>query len=110
MDGTDGNTYTVQKKLTVDLLVEASFGFNTNGLDANFSDGSVSSEGDVQMWEWDFGDGQSATVDATASSYTDGNEHVIHSYEEAGTYTATLTVTNTEGHTHSTQKKVSVSP
>jgi subtilisin family serine protease len=48
-------------------------------------DGS-GSEGEIVEWSWDFGDGQS------------GNGQVVsHTYAEAGTYEAALTVTDADG-------------
>ena len=45
------------------------------------------SYGDIQQWEWDFGDGKTST-----------EQHPIHQYEEPGTtYTVTLSVEGPEG-------------
>lgn len=60
---------------------------------------SFDPDGFLTSFEWDFGDGESATGDV-----------VTHSYETAGTYTATLTVTDDEGGTDTVDVLIEVSP
>jgi PKD repeat protein len=62
-------------------------------------DGTASSDtdGTVQSWSWDFGDGQT-TTGSTAS----------HSYSTGGSYTITLTVTDNSSMTGSTTRPVTV--
>jgi chitodextrinase len=63
-------------------------------------DGSGSADpdgGDIQSWEWDFGDGE-----------VDSGESVTHTYAEAGVYELRLTVTDDEGQTGSTITSVTV--
>jgi len=52
----------------------------------NFSDESTTQSGLIQSWHWDFGDGQ-----------TSNSQNPIHFYESSGTYTLSLTVSNTAG-------------
>lgn len=59
-------------------------------------DGSGSA-GEVTGWSWEFGDG---TTDTGASTE--------HTYAAEGEYTVTLTVTDDQGRTHSTDTSVSV--
>jgi serine protease len=59
--------------------------------------GSTDSDGSITSYEWDFGDGTTATGQ-TAS----------HSYGSSGTYSVTLTVTDDKGATDSVSKNVSV--
>ena len=59
-------------------------------------DGSGSA-GEVTGWAWEFGDGNSATGATTE-----------HTYTAEGDYTVTLTVTDDQGRTHSTDAQVSV--
>jgi len=58
---------------------------------------SYDPDGTIVKHEWDFGDGNSAE-----------GEVVTHAYSEAGEYTVTLTVTDNDGLTDSTQKKINV--
>jgi chitodextrinase len=60
--------------------------------------GSFDSDGgQILSWEWDFGDGETAT-----------GESVTHTYSEAGVYDVRLTVTDDEGQTDSTMTTVTV--
>lgn len=61
----------------------ADFYYSTSGLTVNFTDQSTDSDGSVLEWNWDFGDGNSSTV-----------QNPIHTYSTAGTYTVTLIVTD----------------
>lgn len=69
----------------------ASFWQRPEGLTVTL-DGSASNDPDtgdsVTSWHWDFGDG---------TSQTSTSPRVTHTYPEARTYTATLTVTDTQG-------------
>ncbi|MFM7016257.1 MAG: PKD domain-containing protein, partial [Bacteroidota bacterium] len=52
----------------------------------NFTDSSYITQGSVIAWFWDFGDGQSSTL-----------QNPSHTYETSGTYNVTLTVTSNNG-------------
>lgn len=67
----------------------------TGTLDVAFTDTSA---GEPSAWEWDFGDGSLST-----------DRHPTHSFVSDGTYTVTLTVTNTFG-SDSVNHPVAVSP
>ncbi|MCK4949213.1 MAG: PKD domain-containing protein [Thermoplasmata archaeon] len=54
--------------------------------EAQFTDTSTDSDGDVVAWEWDFGDGQTSDV-----------ENPTHQYDEVGEYNVTLKVTDDDG-------------
>jgi PKD repeat protein len=77
----------------------AAFTWDADGLTVSF-DGSLSSDpdGTVVAWDWDLGDGNTATgVDPE------------HTYGASGTYTVILTVTDDEGATAQTSHLVEVS-
>jgi PKD repeat protein len=59
--------------------------------------------GQISKYEWDFGDGQSASAAGHASSFM-----VAHDYAAAGSYRACLTVTDDQGRT--AQKCLTVKP
>lgn len=84
-------TYTVELTVTnaagsdsVSQFVEvpgqlvAAFTFVPSGLTVSFTDAS---EGDPTSWQWDFGDGDSSSL-----------QNPTHTYDAAGSYTVTLTV------------------
>jgi thermolysin len=75
----------------------AKFSFSTSGLTVNFTDESSDSEGSVNKWNWDFGDGNSST-----------DQNPIHSYSASGSYDVTLTVTDDQGANDSTSMSVQV--
>jgi len=53
-----------------------------------FSDISVDTDGFIESWYWDFGDGN-----------TNNDQHPTHQYIDNGTYIVTLNVTDNEGGT-----------
>ncbi|MFO7956539.1 MAG: PKD domain-containing protein [Candidatus Brocadiia bacterium] len=59
--------------------------------------GSTDSDGTVTSYAWDFGDGYSGTGSA-----------VSHAYDEAGTYTASLTVSDDDGATDTASVTINV--
>lgn len=62
----------------------AKFAFSVNGKTVNFVDQST---GTPTSWSWDFGDG----------SLPDTRQNPVHTYNSAGNFTVTLTVTNAAG-------------
>ena len=76
----------------------ANFTFRTSELTATFTDASTDSDGSVVSWSWNFGDGSTSFV-----------QNPSHTYTAAGTYTVSLTVTDDDGATGSTQQSVTVS-
>ncbi len=82
----------------------ASFDFGpstgTAPVTATFTSTSTDNEGAISTWAWDWGDG-------TAQGNT---EQATHVFESAGTFTVTLTVTDSGGLTSSTSKTIVVDP
>jgi Zn-dependent metalloprotease len=77
----------------------ANFTFTTNCLTANFTDTSTdpNGAGDIVSWLWDFGDGNTST-----------QQNPSHTYAAEGTYTVSLTVTDSGGLYDTINKNVSV--
>lgn len=68
----------------------ADFSVATNGLTANFTNKSSDTNGHIASYLWRFGDGNTAV-----------NSDPSHQYSAAGSYSATLTVTDNDGLTNS---------
>jgi PKD repeat protein len=100
---TDGSEQraSMTRTVEVDEAPIASFSASaaTAGLPVSF-DGRASSDpdGSVVAWRWDFGDGSAPASGATAE----------HTYAVAGTYAATLTVTDSSGHTGTLSQPLTV--
>ncbi|MFP4622838.1 MAG: PKD domain-containing protein [Gemmatimonadota bacterium] len=75
----------------------ASFTFTTSDLTADFTDQSSDTDGTIDSWAWDFGDGA-----------TSADQNPTHTYASGGTYTVTLTVTDDDGATDSASQDVTV--
>jgi PKD repeat protein len=76
----------------------ADFTYTVSGLTVNFTDQTPDADTTIATWQWDFGDGHTATV-----------QNAAHTYASAGTYNVTLTVTDFSGITDSASKEVTVS-
>ena len=61
----------------------ADFTYTANYLIVSFADVSTVGDGEINSWNWDFGDGNMST-----------ERNPVHTYEEDGTYTVSLTVTD----------------
>jgi PKD repeat protein len=75
----------------------ANFGFQCTGLSCTFTDSSSDAESSITAWQWQFGDGGTAT-----------DRNPTHGYAAAGSYSAMLTVTDSAGATDSIAKTVQV--
>lgn len=76
----------------------AGFSFAASGLAVTFTDESRDPNDDIVSWAWDFGDG-SISTDASP----------IHEFAASGEYSVSLTVTDSEGNSHTTTQSVAVS-
>jgi len=80
----------------IDEAPEARFSASVQGNTVSFSNNSTDDKG-IASSSWSFGD-------ATSSSATNPD----HTYDNAGSYTVTLTVTDTKGQTDSTAASVTI--
>ena len=67
------------------------------GETVDFTDQSSDPGGAIDEWSWNFGDGNTSTV-----------QNPSHQYSSEGTYTVTLTVTDNDGNTDSISNQVTV--
>ncbi|WP_105188924.1 S8 family serine peptidase [Pseudoalteromonas sp. T1lg48] len=75
----------------------AGFSFAVSDLDVSFTDTSSDGDNNIVSWNWDFGDGNTSSV-----------QNPSHSYSIAGVYSATLTVTDAEGQSHSVSQVITI--
>lgn len=82
--------------------------------DISFTDNSAVSSGNIEFWQWDFGDGvvtQSANGPITNETDTEGTyEDPVHTYGASGNLNVTLTVTSDAGCSATATHPVTVSP
>ena len=76
----------------------ADFSYSISDLTVAFTDKSTDSDGTIASWSWDFGD-------ESTTSYI---QNPIKTYNAAGTYKVTLTVTDNKGLSGSKDKSISV--
>lgn len=75
----------------------AAFEVSCTGFTCSLTDQSTDDQGNLTLWSWTFGDGETATT-----------QNPAHTYAEEGTYEVTLTVTDQEGETGSLARSVTV--
>jgi PKD repeat protein len=75
----------------------AAFTSSCNGLTCSFTSTSSDPDGSISAYQWDFGDGGSATT-----------QNPSHTYSAGGTYTVRLTVTDNQNATNSVTHSVTV--
>jgi len=75
----------------------ANFSWTHGGLMVFFSDESIDSDGTIESWYWDLGDGNTST-----------QQDDIHTYPSPDTYVVTLTVTDDDGASDNETKNVTI--
>jgi PKD repeat protein len=68
------------------ITISTAYSFTYHCMTATFTDGTPAVAGPITNWAWTFGDGSTSTL-----------QNPTHTYSTAGTFTATLTVTNSSG-------------
>ncbi|WP_300458651.1 GEVED domain-containing protein [Desulfobacula sp.] len=89
--------YTLNIYNTGPIEPTAAFNYTVDGLSATFTDASLSPGSSIESWDWNFGDGNSAT-----------DQHPEHIYTKTGSYIVTLTVTASNAQTASISKTINV--
>jgi len=92
----DSSIYVIQND-TVNSQPVAGFIFGVSKKVVSFADQSNDKDGPIASWLWEFDDGTTST-----------EQNPSHRYIKFGTYTVTLTVTDSEGATGSISKSVTV--
>ena len=102
---TDGCTSSITQVITVDPLPVPDFTTDApvcSGDSVHFTNLSSSPNGYIAQWIWDFGDGNTVTIDYP------NNPNVAHLYASTGTYAVLLTVTDSDNCQNTTSKLIDV--
>ena len=103
--GPNVDMYPLMSPVNIPMNIPPIAGFtyypsNPTDLDTvQFNSTSTDADGTIVNYYWEFGDGNTSTV-----------QNTTHQYTIPDTYNVTLTVTDNDGATNSTTKKITVSP
>ncbi|MGD9235000.1 MAG: PKD domain-containing protein [Desulfobacterales bacterium] len=92
----DSSVYVRQNELP-NNPPDAAFSYATSRKRFTFTDRSTDSDGTIVSWFWDFGDGETSTM-----------QNPNHRYVKFDNYSVTLIVTDNEGISNSTSKNITV--
>lgn len=92
---------TITQNVNANAIPVAGFNFNNvcQNTSAVFSDASTVSAGVINSWQWNFGNGQTSTL-----------QNPVHNYSTEGTYTVTLTVSSGAGCNNQIQQDITIHP
>ena len=88
----DDDKDTIEEPPEVEVTIAPTADFSasivsgTAPLEVTFTDTSVDGSATISQWQWDFGDSNSST-----------EQNPVHTYDNEGTYSVTLTVTSSDG-------------
>ena len=94
----DSVTKNVEVVGVTDYPPVAGFRYSKNGLIVSFTDTSTDSDGSIVTYNYDFGDGESSSL-----------QNPTHTYTIGGTYSVILSVTDDDGNTDAYSKNISLS-
>jgi len=93
--------FTTEPNLSTQFLADFSYSQNCYDKTVYFTDSSVTNNGIIISWIWDFGD-------PAITNDTSSLQNPLYVYNSAGSYQVSLTVTNSAGFSHDTVKTVEV--
>jgi PKD repeat protein len=102
-----GCTNSITKPVTINPLPTAHFTagtLNCSGGSVAFNDLSTTSAGYIVNWHWDFGDGNSVSINFPA------NPDVMHEYASTGSFTVSLTVITSDSCANTETQLVTIQP
>jgi len=104
---TDGCVNSTSRQVTVNPLPNPSFTTTSPACASDsvyFTNLSTSPNGYITQWIWDFGDGNTTTIDYP------NDPNVAHLYANGGTFEVFLTITDSDGCQNTTSRLVQVIP
>ena len=105
LQDTAGCYGSITRNVIITIPPVAHFTANTDncvGQSVQFNDLSTTTDGYIMQWIWDFGDGNTETV-----NFPD-TPGVTHVYAQAGTYAVSITVSNSTGCSSSETKEIHI--
>ncbi len=103
----NGCSNSMSKELTLHPLPKSLFGMSESQCNSDpivFTNYSTTESGYIVEWHWDYGDGNDTIISHP------GNPNTSHIYESEGTYTVSLTITNSIGCSATSTQEITILP